>query len=175
MRKTEIVPWTKDWGESYNQEANILKEIFRNELLDIFHIGSTSIQCIGYAKPIIDILIVVHTIEKVDLFADKMQSIGYVARGEYGIAGRRYFPKGLDKRTHHVHIYQQGHENIEKHLSFKTYLLNNPDIAQEYGDLKMKLASKYSDDTHLYQKGKEAFVNKLVIQSLQWTRKRDLI
>ncbi|MFY0521124.1 GrpB family protein [Lysinibacillus sp. UGB7] len=167
MRKTEIVPWTKNWEESYNQEAKILKEIFRNELLEIFHIGSTAVQCIGYAKPIIDILIVVKKIENVDVYADKMQSIGYVARAENGIAGRRYFPKGLDKRTHHVHIYQQGHENIEKHLNFKAYLFNNPDIAKEYGNLKIKLANQYPEDTHLYQKGKEDFVNQLVAQSLR--------
>ncbi|WP_433957952.1 GrpB family protein [Cytobacillus horneckiae] len=50
MRKTKILAWTEDWGKSYSQEEKILKEVFRDELVDIFHIGSTSIPTIGYAK-----------------------------------------------------------------------------------------------------------------------------
>ncbi len=50
LRKTKILAWTEDWGKSYSQEEKILKEVFRDELVDIFHIGSTSIPTIGYAK-----------------------------------------------------------------------------------------------------------------------------
>ncbi|WP_407637746.1 GrpB family protein [Bacillus ndiopicus] len=39
---------------------------------------------------------------------------------------RRYFVKGKEKRTHHVHIFQTGNQNINKHLKFKrTNLLKN--------------------------------------------------
>ncbi|MEH6942749.1 GrpB family protein [Bacillus sp. JJ722] len=168
MRKTEIIPWTKEWDKLYSKEEKILKEIFINELVDIFHIGSTSIPSIGFAKPIIDILIVVKNIENVDLYNENMKSLGYEPRGENGISGRRYFPKSKDKRTHHVHIYQIGNENIEKHLSFKHYLLNNPEEAKKYGELKVHLAKQFPDHTHEYQKGKEAFVNELVEKSLKW-------
>ncbi|MCK0473183.1 GrpB family protein [Alkalihalobacillus sp. APA_J-10(15)] len=34
-----------------------MKEVFKEELVDIFHIGSTSIPAIGFAKPIIDMLL----------------------------------------------------------------------------------------------------------------------
>ncbi|MCM3439255.1 GrpB family protein [Metabacillus halosaccharovorans] len=173
MRKTEIVPWTKNWEESYRKEEKLLNEIFINELVDIFHIGSTSVPAIGYAKPIIDILIIVKNIENVDVYNDKMQTFGYEPRGENGISGRRYFPKGKEKRTHHVHIYQIGNENIEKHLSFKHYLLNHPEEAKKYGDLKIELANKFKDHTHQYQKGKEAFVNELVEKSLRWRNEKN--
>lgn len=65
LRRTEIVPWTEKWFDLYRKEEVLLRSIFLNELLEIHHIGSTSVPQIGFAKPIIDILIVVKDIMKV--------------------------------------------------------------------------------------------------------------
>lgn len=35
-----------------------------------------------------------------------MIDIGYEAKGENGIRGRRYLQKGGDDRTHHVYIFE---------------------------------------------------------------------
>ncbi|MBT2701309.1 GrpB family protein [Bacillus sp. ISL-40] len=59
MRKTEVVAWTEKWNELYHVESEKIKRIFYDEIIDIYHIGSTSVPQIGYAKPIIDILVVV--------------------------------------------------------------------------------------------------------------------
>jgi GrpB-like predicted nucleotidyltransferase (UPF0157 family) len=172
MRKTEILPWTEDWKKQFNEEEKLLKNIFKDEILGIYHIGSTSIPSIGYAKPIIDILIVVRDIEKVDLYNENMLSLGYDPRGENGISGRRYFPKGKEKRTHHVHIYQEGNENIRIHLDFKEYLIKFPEDAKSYGDLKIKLARKFPNDIHKYQDYKQDFVNELVKKAMNWSSLR---
>lgn len=65
MRITNVQAWTEDWRKLYQQEEAQLKAVFKDELIGIFHIGSTSIPDIGYAKPIIDIMLVVKDIEKV--------------------------------------------------------------------------------------------------------------
>jgi GrpB-like predicted nucleotidyltransferase (UPF0157 family) len=168
MRKTEIVAWTEKWNEMYRQESEKIKQIFIDEIIDIYHIGSTSVPQIGYAKPIIDIMVVVRDIEKVDLYNKQMSEIGYTPRGEQGIAERRYFTKGGDNRTHHVHVFQVGNINIKKHLNFKEYLMNHPEDAKKYGELKIKLAREFPDDTHKYQKAKEEFVNNLVEKAMKW-------
>ncbi|WP_068983416.1 MULTISPECIES: GrpB family protein [Lysinibacillus] len=172
MRKAEIRPWTEDWVTQFYKEEIILKDIFKDELLEIHHIGSTAIPTIGFAKPIVDILVIVNDIEKVDLYNEKMSSIGYDPRGENGIPGRRYFPKNKERRTHHVHIYQEGNENIRIHLDFKEYLINNPEDARSYGDLKIKLAKQFPNDIYKYQEGKEFFVNELVKKAINWSLKR---
>ena len=178
MRQTTILPWTEDWAKQYYKEKEILKNIFKNEILGIYHIGSTSIPSIGFAKPIIDILIVVKDINKIDLYNEDMLLNGYEIRGENGILGRRYFPKGEKKRTHHVHIYQEGNENIRIHLDFKEYLFNFPKDAKSYGDLKIKLAEQFSNDSHMYQDYKQDFVNELVKKATNWSslrqRKQDI-
>ncbi|MBO1910863.1 GrpB family protein, partial [Microvirga sp. 3-52] len=172
MRKTVIHPWTAEWEKFYLAEEEILKEVLADELIDIFHIGSTSIPPVGYAKPIIDILIVVKNIGAVDLYNDLMKSIGYESKGEFGIPDRRYFPKGKANRTHHVHIFQTGDEAIQVHLDFKEYLLVHPIEAKKYGDLKRELAKWFPHNTHQYQDGKEQFVKKLVEKAIEWRSNR---
>ncbi len=87
MRKTEYFFLGRLNGKKlYHKEEKVLKDLFTDELIDIFHIGSTSIPPVGYAKPIIDILMVVKNIETVDLYNDQMKSIGYEPRGENGIS-----------------------------------------------------------------------------------------
>ncbi|MED4763739.1 hypothetical protein ABHN05_07440 [Brevibacillus laterosporus] len=39
MRKTQMLPWMEEWVKSYSQEEKILKEICKDELIDIFHIS----------------------------------------------------------------------------------------------------------------------------------------
>ncbi|KZE69533.1 hypothetical protein AWM68_02465 [Fictibacillus phosphorivorans] len=168
MRKTEILPWTEEWGKVYAKEESKLKDIFKDELIEIYHIGSTSIPSVGYAKPIIDILIVVKDIDKVNTFNAEMSCLGYEPRGEHGIKGRRYFTKGKNKRSHHIHIFQLGNKNINAHLSFKDYLINHPEDAKNYGDLKKILAKQFPDDTHKYQEVKEKFVDELIKKAVDW-------
>lgn len=168
MRKTNIMAWTENWSQMYSLESEAIRRVFIDELLDIYHIGSTSVPYIGYAKPIIDILVVVRDIAKVSLYSSDMAALGYSDRGERGISGRHYFTKGENNRTHHVHIYQDGNINIKKHLDFKQYLLLHPSEAQKYGELKLKLAEQFPENTHKYQEGKEAFVTQLVEKSIKW-------
>ena len=172
MRKTKIESWTEEWEKSYSQEKVKLIEVFKDELVDIFHIGSTSIPTIGYAKPIIDILIVVRNIENVDLYISEMLTLAYEPKGENGIAGRRYFTKGKDNRTHHVHIFQVGSEFIKIHLDFKEFLIRNPIEAKKYGDLKMNLANQFPNEHYKYQEGKQEFVNNLVKIAKEWGTER---
>lgn len=168
MRKSIILPWTEEWNLAYSQEEKILKEVLKDELVDIFHIGSTSVPAIGYAKPIIDILIVVKEIVKVDLYNEELQELGYEPKVESGITGRRYYPKGKENRTHHVHIFEIGNENIKTHLDFKTYLIKHPEDARRYGDLKIELAKQFPENHYKYQVEKQEFVNALVEKARRW-------
>jgi len=99
-----------------------------------------------------------------------MDSLGYKVKGEFGIEGRRYFPKsGLD-RTHQLHAFEQGSEHTNIHLAFKEYLIAHPSVAIKYKELKLKVLRSCNNDMDLYCKGKDGFVKKYEEISLKWWR-----
>ncbi|GFZ75977.1 hypothetical protein GCM10008018_21680 [Paenibacillus marchantiophytorum] len=75
-RKWEITPWTNEWKHQYEIESKALTDIFQAEIFEIHHVGSTSVPSIVYAKPIIDILIIVKDIEQVNLYNEQMIKAG---------------------------------------------------------------------------------------------------
>lgn len=162
----EITPWTNEWNHQYEIESKVLKKIFQTEIIEIHHVGSTSVPAIGFAKPIIDILIIVKNIENVDLYNEQMVGAGYRVRGENGIPNRRYFTKGDTLRTHHVHIYQAGDSKILTYLDFKAYLLEHPIEAEKYGQLKLLILKRYP--IREYQKVKEKRMINLVKEAMIW-------
>ncbi|MBX9974802.1 GrpB family protein [Cytobacillus firmus] len=166
-RKVTVAPYNPDWPSLFKSEAALLKTIFKREILDIHHIGSTSIPGLA-AKPVIDIMPIVNKIEMVDRFNPEMISLGYEPRGENGLPGRRYFQKGGNQRTHHVHIYEIGNPHITRHLAFRDYLRLNGEEAKQYGALKMELAKQYRLDIDAYIKGKEALVREIEMKAIKW-------
>ncbi|MFC7393821.1 GrpB family protein [Scopulibacillus cellulosilyticus] len=167
MRKVEVKPYNEHWALKFNEEAEKLYKIFNTEILELHHIGSTSVEGLK-AKPIIDIMPVVKDIKKIDKFNDAMIAIGYEPIGENGIPGRRYFQKGGDDRTHHIHIFQLDNPEIDRHLAFRDYLRAHLNAAKEYGNLKEALAQRYPYDIESYIKGKEHLVLDIEQKAVEW-------
>lgn len=88
-RKIEIVPYDPDWPSLFQMEAEGIAATFGQEVVAIYHIGSTAIPNVS-AKPIIDVLVEVQDIKRIDDFNEKMIERGYQPRGEFGIPGRRF-------------------------------------------------------------------------------------
>lgn len=104
VRKVEVVPHNPRWRDVFEMESKLIVRAFGKNFVAIHHIGSTSISGI-YAKPIVDILVEVKDITKVDEQSAAMESLGYEVMGEFGIPDRRFFRKDNQSgiRTHHVH------------------------------------------------------------------------
>jgi len=136
-------------------------------VVEIHHIGSTAIPGLA-AKPIIDILMEVTDLGELDQRTHGMESLGYRAKGENGIIGRRYFQKGGDRRTHHLHAFQCGDENLVRHIAFRDYLLNHRDVVVEYEQLKKALVTVCGHDMSRYQDGKSDFVREHQALALRW-------
>jgi GNAT superfamily N-acetyltransferase len=101
---------------------------------------------------------VVLDITKVDDANTAMLALGYEAKGEYGMPFRRYFQKGGNQRTHHVHAFEVGSPEIERHLKFREWMKNHPEDREAYAHLKQDLAQQYPDDINAYCLGKDEFI-----------------
>jgi len=166
-REMRVAPYDPAWPARYEEEAHVLREVLGDVLVRSHHVGSTSVPGLP-AKPIIDICLEVRSLESLDERDDRMRSIGYVPRGEFGIPGRRYYPKGGDDRTHHVHAYVAGDPNVERHLAFRDYLRAHPGVAQAYAHVKQEASVKHLTDSTGYQAYKHAFVVQTLETALAW-------
>ncbi|MGB3294973.1 MAG: GrpB family protein [Phormidesmis sp.] len=156
--KVVVVPHDPKWSEMFERESECIHHALGENVVTVHHIGSTAIPGI-YAKPIIDLLVEVKDIARVDEQNAQMVLLGYEAMGEFGITGRRYFRKeSLQKRTHHVHIFAVGSDQVERHLAFRDYLVGHPGDAQAYSELKRSLAKAYRTDIGKYMDGKDGFI-----------------
>ncbi|MFJ8063267.1 GrpB family protein [Psychrobacillus sp. NPDC096426] len=169
MRKVVVAAYSDDWKKKFDEEARELQKIFGIEILMIHHIGSTSVNGLS-AKPIIDMMPVVRDITKIDTYNEAMIAIGYEPRGENGLPGRRYFQKGGDQRTHHVHMYEIGNGEIDRHIAFRDYLRMHANAAKEYADLKEALAKQFPYDIESYINGKEHLASEIEREALRWFR-----
>ena len=170
MRHIVVLPHDPAWAQAFEDEARLLRPVFAENLVEIYHIGSTAIPGI-HAKPVIDILPVVKDIAAVDSLNPQMEALGYQPKGEYGIAGRRFFMKDMaGVRSHHVHAFQQGDSEIERHLNFAAYLRAHPEEAQAYSQLKIELAHQFPHDIDGYCDGKDELIRALDEKARQWVR-----
>ena len=107
MTKPVIVEeYNLDWIDRFLREKESLLGALSSNIIDLEHIGSTSIFDLA-AKPIIDILIGVKTLgdaEKCISILEKM-NYQYVPEFEDILPERRYFRKPPRGEGHDVHLH----------------------------------------------------------------------
>ncbi|MFT3808411.1 MAG: GrpB family protein [Micropepsaceae bacterium] len=161
------------WQDAYRQEAGQIERAFGDCLDGIDHIGGTSIAGI-FAKPVIDILVQARSLAEVEARSPAMMDLGYEARGEYGLPGRRYFSRKVSAASvtgYHVHVYQSGSADAFRHLAFRDFLVLHPQLADAYSELKRSLADSSGVLPPDYANLKSAFVQDIERQALAHFRR----
>ena len=158
-----------EWPALFRQEAACISVALGALRHEILHVGSTSIRG-AHAKPIIDMLLLVEDLETLDANSSGLLGIGYEAKGEYGIPGRRYFRKSSAAgiRTHHVHAFVVGSEGAARHRAFRDYMNAHPRVVAEYSALKRALVGQPSCTAAFYIAGKDEFVKHHEALALKW-------
>ncbi|MFX0051562.1 MAG: GrpB family protein, partial [Candidatus Hermodarchaeota archaeon] len=124
------------------------------------HIDSTSIPGMT-SKPIIDIAIAVSNFEEAKVCIEPLEKLDYEYKGEFGIARRHYFVKGIPRRFH-LQMIDILSEHWMNHIFFRDYLIKHPNKAKQYADLKIKLALQFKSDRKAYTAGKSSFLKKIL-------------
>ncbi len=162
-----IEPYNPNWKIEFEKIAGVLKTELNGLKIDIQHIGSTSIPGL-FAKPILDIDIIIH---QKDLFNDikvKLERIGYKSKGEQGIAGRFAFrqisdftPVTASKykwQSHHLYVCYPDSLALKNHLLFRDALRKNKDVVAKYSQLKKSLTENLSITREEYTMLKTDFI-----------------
>lgn len=158
----ELENYNENWKKEYEKEEKLLKEVLKDDIIEIHHVGSTSIPGLK-AKPVIDILIVIKDLSEINKIEEKLKKYDYENRGPQGVEDRFFFAKGPeDARTHYVHFTEPKSKTYYDLVYFQRYLLEHPEYIKKYCDLKQELASKYKDERKKYTSGKNDFITSVM-------------
>ncbi|MBV2205806.1 MAG: GrpB family protein [Pseudomonas sp.] len=158
----EIAEYDPGWVEAFQLERQILSDTLAAWLVGMpEHIGSTAVSGLA-AKPIIDIMAPVRSLEDSQAAIAAAVSVGYV-----------YFPYRTEVmhwcckpspsvRTHHLHLVPIGSRLWNERLAFRDALRADENLRTEYRDLKLALAARYRRDREGYTDAKTPFIHRVL-------------
>ena len=157
-----LVPHRSEWGELFEEEAARLRSALGGAILRVEHVGSTAVEGME-AKPLIDMLAAVESLENAGGLVPALEGMGYEHRGDGGARGRVFLAKGpRSRRTHHLSLAEPTGEHWRRTLLFRDYLRAHPEAAEEYRNLKRELAREYPEDRDSYTAGKDRFIERAI-------------
>lgn len=159
----KLLPHNPKWSDLFEREKKILLNALDGLVVDIQHIGSTSIPGIP-AKPIIDISIGIKSMKNSRDFIKIFEDLGYEYRPDFGGPNiQLLFVKGPEeKRTHYIHLMKYNGGIWKNDLIFRDFLRRNKARAEEYAELKKELAKKFANDRTNYTASKGNFVHETI-------------
>ncbi|WP_422368627.1 GrpB family protein [Pelagibius sp.] len=155
-----ITGYNDRWPTLFNQEADRLRPLFGETLVDLHHVGSTAVVGLA-AKPEIDILVVVNATEDLDLWEGALKQLGYRRGGDLS-AGHHFFKRDVEGvRTHKLHVCLVGHPQISRMLKVRDHLRSNDKDREAYKALKLQLEKESQTGIAEYLNGKAPFLDEL--------------
>lgn len=165
MDEVVIVEYDPGWSLMFEKAAAQVADVLSKDLvIRIDHIGSTAVPGLA-AKPIIDVLVSVHSlIQARQVAVPALEELGYAYWFDNPDSQRMFFVKGLppnNPRTHHIHIIESN-SILQERLLFRDYLREHPDESLRYAQLKRHLAQQFPTDREAYTSGKAEYVKSVM-------------
>lgn len=158
-----LTEYDNNWEIIAKEQIIVLNEILKDVVVDIQHIGSTSVKGLK-AKPIIDIQVGLSNLDDVLRYKDKLEEAGL-----HFIESNR--PKeerlcvlenkeGLTSFIVHFVIYKSSVWNNS--ILFRDYLNEYEDLRNLYLSKKEEFAFKYKNDRKSYTKSKKEIIKQIL-------------
>ncbi len=162
-----LYPYNPIWKAEFDALQLFLNTELGDFEIDIQHVGSTAIPEI-YAKPILDVDIILKNKKQLDNLSVKLERLGYKNKGEQGITGRYAFRQtsALTPTTdqlkkwqeHHLYVCFSDSLALKNHLVFRDVLLQDKALAHSYSQLKINLMNEKGITRDKYNKLKTDFI-----------------
>lgn len=158
----KIVAYDSQWARLFLEEREALRRVLSPWLKGpIEHIGSTSVPGLS-AKPVIDIMAAVGTLEESKGTIPAVRSLDYL-HAPYRHEVMHWFCKPHPSfRTHHLHLVPYESPLWAARITFRDRLREDRNIAAEYSALKLSLAASFRNDREGYTDGKSEFIARVL-------------
>ncbi len=147
--KVALYPHDEAWERMAEEMIARIRAVMKEDILDIQHVGGTSIRC-SWAKPIIDIMILVRDYRIIDKYVPELNQLGIEYLGEM-VPGQRLgiirTPDGKGQ-THHIHFAQPDCLGWYEIINIRDFCNTDPLGGRVYSESK-RLYSKGNEDVRL--------------------------
>ncbi|MEG6513778.1 GrpB family protein [Desulforamulus ruminis] len=155
-----LVAYDPRWPELFEREAKRIRSVLGNRVLQLEHVGSTSVPELC-AKPIIDMLLVVADSSDEPSYVAALEAVGYTLRiREPDWFEHRMF-KGPDTDIN-LHVFSEGTSEVERMLRFRDWLRANDTDRDNYARVKRKLAQHVWRHVQNYADAKTSIVQEIM-------------
>ena len=154
-----LVAYDPSWPALAAEQIGLLERALAHHLVGCEHFGSTSVPgCEG--KPIIDILIGLHTWPAALDVRKRLTDLGYEDLGEAGVPGRLYFRR-RGPSSFNLAVTAHGGEIWRGNLAIRDLLRRDPTLVQAYVAEKRAAYGDGATTLLAYSKHKAAFMSQL--------------
>ena len=157
--EVRLAPCDTAWPLLFAQERERLMDLFA-QMIGVEHIGSTAVPGLA-AKPVIDIMAGVASMEHADALFEPILTSGYTTSREFNatLQDRRWFMRASNgSRTHHLHVVVHLDRIWTDRLRFRDLLRTDSHLAASYASLKVELAVRFRQDREAYTEAKAGFI-----------------
>jgi GrpB-like predicted nucleotidyltransferase (UPF0157 family) len=145
--KILVADYDPAWPRLFEREAARIRGVLGERVLQLEHVGSTSVPGLA-AKPIIDILLVVPDPADEPAWLPELEAAGYVLAIREPEWYQHRCLKGPDTGVN-LHVYPPGCPEIGRYLLFRERLRHHPADRELYQRVKRELAER--DWTYVQQ------------------------
>jgi GrpB-like predicted nucleotidyltransferase (UPF0157 family) len=161
LDRIKIVEHDAAWAGRFEQQRARIEPLLADWLAaPIEHIGSTSVPGLP-AKPIIDMVAVVDDYDACAEAFGPLAALGWLLAPEPGEAEARKWSlcyPSIERRTHHLHIFEASTDALQTLLAFRDHLRSSPEDRAAYAQTKRELAAANDEDRPAYRAGKAPFI-----------------
>ena len=159
----ELTEYDPQWPALFQGEKERIQEALGNRMLQLEHVGSTSVPGLA-AKPIIDMCLVVADPSDEAAYVPPLEAAGYVLQiREPEWFEHRLF-KGPDTDVN-LHVYPEGCQEVERYLLFRDRLRTNAADRELYERTKRELAQRTWKYVQNYADAKTEVVEAIITRA----------
>ena len=151
-RAVRVLPYDAAWAREFEKiKGEILAAAAGDLLISVEHIGSTSVAGM-WAKPCIDLDLVIADRCALPKVIERLAAIGYIHEGDLGIGGREAFCYSGKEHlmTHHLYVCAADSAELRRHITFRDFLRQNPEAVEKYSRAKRCAAELFPEDIDGY-------------------------
>ena len=158
-----IVDYDPAWPALFAREADRIRVALDERILQVEHVGSTSVPGLA-AKPRIDILLVVTDTADEAAYAPALERAGYRVHIREPDWHQHRLLKGPDTDLN-LHVFSIGCVEITRMLAFRDWLRAHADDRALYERTKRDLATRPWSDTQHYADAKTPVVDAILARA----------